>query len=72
MKKDKRMVVSARYLDLLEQKADLLNEMFDDDGSLIVNTWTINAYAKLKSAWKKADADFLSISEPYVEPKASK
>lgn len=76
-----KKVVKKSYLDLLIQKAELLDTIFDDgQGNLVVvSPDAFKEYDKIVKAWRKADKassgesfDYLDSEEDYVEPKPEK
>lgn len=70
-KKNQRVVVEEKYFKLIERKAELLDQMFDDmSGLLAVGPDSFKEFAKIQKDWDKADASHLvGLEEPYKEPK---
>jgi hypothetical protein len=70
-KKNERVVVNRGYFELIERKAYLLDQVFDNGtADVSIDIETIKEYAKLRKAWDKSRAfDFSGTEEPYKEPK---
>lgn len=70
-KRDKKVVVNQAYFELIERKAQALDQMYavHEDGNLSVSATDLKTIEKIVVDWEKVDAGDLSGSEPYTEPK---
>lgn len=73
-KKNARVVVDQKYFELLQQKAAMLDEGFDNADrfdQFAVSKTMFKDYEKIEKEWQKIDFGWGGGSEPYVEPKAA-
>ena len=68
-KTQKKVVINQAYFELIERKAELLDEMTDGSDSFALAPEHFKTMAKLQKDWDKADGGSLKGCEPYVEPK---
>jgi hypothetical protein len=68
-KKDKKVVVNQAYFELIHRKAELLDVMCADAGSIAVHASSFKDYDRIVKDWDRAGAsDFEGTETPYKEP----
>lgn len=66
-KKEQKVVVNKTYFDLIERKANLLDQMVYEGDGIAVDPDSLKELAQIRRTWDKHDAyQFIGTEEPYA------